>query len=198
MGNDRHGCVASRERSSRHQHGLRRCRLRKSRHDFVVEPRCESETRRNIVYGRRRIALPHHKRHAGRSRFGNYSTESGRLFPNRKRRWTRRLQTDYAGSGLGTRNGRFRKIRIRFGFQISQSFHHSRRRCHRTNDGESRFAFSPTPTHRRGNTPSAPLGHTRQTGRTYTECHHLSRTRSGPHGGKQSAFPSQISRDREE
>ena len=77
--------------------------------------RRQPETGRNLLHCSAELR-PDSKRNARRTRTGYHPAQPGRLFPDHQRRRTRRLSCHRTGSGIGTGNGRFRRVGIRTGF----------------------------------------------------------------------------------
>ena len=110
--------VLQAESEGSHQYGIWRCRYGQTCDDLLVQPRCQSETRRYILYRRSRTALSDRKRDAWRSRPGDNPAQPGRLFPDRQRRRTWRLPPDHARSLFRTGNGGLCRTGFRTRFQI--------------------------------------------------------------------------------
>ena len=74
--------------------------------------------------------------------------------------------------GIGTGNGRLRRLGFRISFQIPQPGYDSCRWRYRPDDGKSGIARTSSAPHRRRNHRSMPVGSYR-TQRTQAECHHF-------------------------
>ena len=149
VGDHRHGSVAGGERSSLHQHVIRRSGSRKACHDIVVEPRHIAHVRGHIVSGERRTPVRHSRRNARRSGVGNDTTVTKRLFSGGQGGRSRRLQAHSAGSGVGAGDVRLRGDGFRIGIQIQNPGCDTLRRSYRPDDGKGDPTRSQTPHDRR-------------------------------------------------